>query len=187
MDVHRTRRLDPEDRATEDGIPVTTVARTLLDLAEVLPAGDLARAIEASETLQLFDLRAVEDVIARSPGRRGLRPLRRALDAYRPAPFTRSPLEVRFLSLCRDAGFPQPAVNVEIAGLEVDAVWDDARLVVELDSRTFHDTSIAFERDRIRDATLQLAGYRVLRVTHRRLLREPEAVLHTVRQLLGAG
>lgn len=187
IEVHRTRRLDPEDRDVEDGIPVTTVARTLLDLAEVLPRGDLANAIENSERLRLFDLRAVEDVIGRSPGRRGLRVLRGALEAYRPPPATRSLLERRFLDLMHDAGLPRPLVNVEIANLEVDAAWHDARLVVELDGRTFHDTHEAFERDRIRDATLQLAGYRVLRVTDRRLLREPMAVVHTVRLLLGAG
>jgi hypothetical protein len=184
IDVHRTRRLDPEERDLADGIPVTTMARTLLDLAEVVSRGDLARAIEASERLRLFDLRGIEDVIARSPGRRGLRPLRRALDAYRPSPFTRSRLERRFVDVCREAGLPPPAVNVPVAGIEVDMLWEHARLVVELDSRTFHDTAAAFEADRIRDATLQLAGYRVVRVTYRRLLREPEAIVHTIRLLL---
>lgn len=105
---------------------------------------------------------------------------------YRPAPVTRSGLERRFHSLCRDRGLPPPATNVAIAGLEVDAVWHPARLVVELDSRSYHDTSAAFERDRIRDATLQLAGYRVVRLTHRRLESDPEAAVQTVRLLLGA-
>ena len=80
-----------------------------------------------------------------------------------PAP-TRSELERRFLALCRDAGLPPPAVNVVVAGFEVDAVWPDRRLVVELDGHAFHGTRAAFERDRVRDASLQLAGYRVLRV-----------------------
>jgi hypothetical protein len=186
IEVHRTRRLDPEDRDVEDGIPVTTVARTLLDLAEVLPPGDLANAIESSERLRLFDLRAVEDVISRSPGRRGLRVLSGALEAYRPPPATRSPLERRFLDLIDDAGLPRPAVNVLVEDLDVDAVWHDAKLVVELDSRSFHDTQEAFERDRIRDATLQLAGYRVVRLTHRRMKSEPGAILDTLRTLLGA-
>jgi hypothetical protein len=186
IEVHRTRRLDPEDRDVEDGIPVTTVARTLLDLAEVLPPGDLANAIESSERLRLFDLRAVEDVISRSPGRRGLRVLRGALEAYRPPPATRSQLERRFLDLVDDAGLPRPAVNVLVEDLDVDAVWHDARLVVELDSRSFHDTQEAFERDRIRDATLQLAGYRVVRLTYRRMESEPGTIRDTLRALLGA-
>jgi hypothetical protein len=159
----------------------------LLDLAEVVPPSDLERAIDASERLRLFDLRAIEDVIARSPGRRGQQRLRRALAAYELIPFTRSELERLFLDRCRDAGLPPPAVNVLIAGFEVDAVWEDAKLVVELDSRTFHDTAAAFEEDRARDATLQLAGYRVIRVTYRRLLREPQAVMQTIRCLLRAG
>ena len=91
--MHRTRRLDPEERGAEDAIPITTVARTLLDLAEVVPPREVTRAIEAAERLRLFDLRAVEDVIARNPGRRGLRPLGRALETYRPAPRTRSGLD----------------------------------------------------------------------------------------------
>jgi REase_MTES_1575 len=122
--------------------------------------------------------------MSRSPGRRGLRPLGRVLNAYRPLPETRSPLERRFIKFCRRAALPPPAINVEIAGLEVDAVWHDARLAVELDSRGFHQTRAAFERDRVRDATLQLAGYRILRVTDRRLRSEPEAVARTIRTLL---
>ena len=169
----------------EDGIPVTTVARTLLDLAEVVAPSDLARAVEASERLRLFDLGAVEDVIARSPGRRGLRALGSALAAYRPPPVTRTELERRLVCLCRDAGLDVPEMNVLVEGLEVDALWRDRRLVVELDS-SYHATTAAFERDRIRDATLQLAGYRVIRFTYRRVLDEPEAVVHTIRRLLGA-
>jgi hypothetical protein len=182
--LHLVRDLDPRDRDTEDGIPVTTVARTLLDLAEVVRLPDLERAVEAAERLRLFDLRAVEDTMARNRGRRGLRPLHQALEAYRPLPDTRLELERRFLDLCREVGLPPPSVNVMLAGLEVDFAWQDARLVVEMDSRTYHMTRAAFERDRIRDASLQLAGYRVLRITHRRLRHERAAVARTIRSLL---
>ena len=78
-------------------------------------------------------------------------------------------------------------MNGMVAGFEVDAAWPDARLVVELDSRTFHDTHEAFERDRVRDATLQVAGYRVLRITDLRMQREPDAVMRTIQLLLGTG
>ena len=128
----------------------------------------------------------LEEVVDRCRGRRGLRPLRLALETYRPAPDTRSELERRFARLCRDAGLPRPAVNVLVAGILVDAVWQDRMLVVELDGRAYHGTREAFERDRIRDATLQVAGYRVLRLTHRRLLREPGHVVRTIRLLLTA-
>ena len=100
-------------------------------------------------------------------------------------PIIRSELERRFLELCRDAGLPRPAMNAWVAGHEVDALWEDQRLVVELDGRSFHETRAAFERDRIRDAALQLAGYRVLRVTRRRLEAEPEAVIAAIRGLVG--
>jgi very-short-patch-repair endonuclease len=142
--------------------------------------------MEAAERQGRLAVGSLEDLIARCPGRHGLRALREALAAYRPAPVTRSELERLFRDLCDSAGLTRPAFNALVAGFEVDAVWHDQRLVVELDS-SFHDTTAAFERDRVRDATLQLAGYRVLRFTHRRVLYEPEAVVQTLRALLAAG
>jgi len=183
--VHLPRQLHTEDEATEDGIPVTSVARTLLDLAEVVRPRLLERAVENAERLGMFDLGAVERLIDRSHGRRGLRALNAALRDYRGTPaFTRSELERLFLDLCSDAGLPKPHVNAWIAGSEVDTVWPDRRLVVELDSHEFHGSRAAFERDRIRDTKLQLAGYRVLRITHRWLEQEPDAVAAAVRSLL---
>jgi very-short-patch-repair endonuclease len=106
------------------------------------------------------------------------------LGDYREPPFTRSELERRFVDLCRAAGLPVPSTNIWIVTGEVDAAWPDRRLVVELDG-CHHRTAAAFERDRERDAQLQLAGYRVLRVTARRLERDPEGVVATVTALLG--
>jgi restriction endonuclease-like protein/putative AbiEi antitoxin of type IV toxin-antitoxin system len=184
--LHRSR-LDPEDRTIVDGIPVTSVERTLLDLAEVVPRRLLERALEQAEQLRLLDVRAIDRVIDRAHGRHGIRGLRAALGAYRSTlHVTRSGLERRFLALCHEAGLPRPAVNVWLAGMEVDVVWRDCRLAVELDTHAHHGTRAAFERDRARDAALQLAGYRVLRVTDRRLDAEPEAVMKTVRSLLTA-
>jgi len=183
--VHRVRRLDPRNSALRDGIPATTVSRTLLDLAEVCHQSALRRACERAERLRLFDLRELEELCRRSRGRRGLRPLRELLASLtEAAPPTRSELERTFLGHCRAAGLPAPAVNVRVAGLEVDCLWLGQRLVVELDGYAFHGDRAAFERDRIRDATLQLAGFRVLRVTYRRLGCEPEAVMGSVRALL---
>ncbi len=88
------------------------------------------------------------------------------------------------MQLCRDNGLPPPTVNAMIDGLEVDALWPAQRLIVELDGYEFHRTRAAFERDRARDGRLQLAGYRILRVTHRMLEREPEAIVGRVRSLL---
>jgi very-short-patch-repair endonuclease len=100
---------------------------------------------------------------------------------------TRSELERLFLELCRDADLPVPSVNAVVLGYEVDAVWPHRKLVVELDGYGFHRSRAAFERDRARDAALQVAGYRVLRVTDRRLAGEAAAVQADVRSLLGLG
>jgi hypothetical protein len=181
--LHRSN-LRPEDCTERESIPVTTPARTLLDLAETAPHSLLERAIEQAEVLKLFDLRAVDRLLARSHGRHGLGALTTALRAYwGPGPVTRSELERRFLELCRMAGLPPPAMNMFVAGMEVDALWHKERLVVELDGRAYHRTRMAFERDRRRDAALQLAGYRVLRLTHLRLTTEPPVVVETIRSL----
>lgn len=184
--LHRVRGLAHEDRATRDGIPVTAVARTLLDLAEVAPAPQLERAVEEAQRLRLLDLAAIQGVCERSHGRHGLRALRAVLaDAREPLP-VRSELERRFARLCEEADLPPPALNVTVAGFEVDAYWPRGRLIVELDGFAYHRSRAAFERDRLRDADLQLAGYRVLRITARRLDREPAAIAAALRMLLTA-
>ena len=183
--LHQVRTLHAGECSRRHGIPVTTVPRTLLDLAEVLRPRELERAFDEAERLRLLDVRAVERLCDRSPGRRGLRPLTDLLAReHLPPPETRSTLERRFFELCRDAGLPRPAVNAHVAGFEVDAAWPSARLVVELDGYAFHRTRAAFERDRARDAALQLAGQRVVRITHRQLEEEPNNVVATVRSLL---
>lgn len=185
--VHRVRHLRPEDTTTVERIPVTSVARTLLDLAEVLQPRQLERAFEQAERLRVLDLRAVERVCTRSHGRRGLRALRDLLaeEQIAAALHTRSELERRFLDLCRDNALPIPALNVSVAGFEVDAFWPQARLVVELDGYSFHRSRESFERDRARDAALQVAGCRVVRVTQMRIAREPGRIAQDLRALLG--
>jgi very-short-patch-repair endonuclease len=183
--VHETRELQDRDRARRNGIPVTSVARTLLDLAEVIPKRRLERAVEEAERLRLFDLRAIDDVCERGTGRRGLGALRAAVEAQRPsASFTRSELERILIDLCHENDLPRPRGNHWVCGFEVDAVWPEQRLVVEVDGYEFHRTRAAFERDRARDAALQVAGFRVLRFTRRGLEREREAVAPTLRGLL---
>lgn len=183
--LHLVRNLHPDDGTARDRIPVTTVARTLLDLGEALSPTQLQRAFEEADRLELIDMRAIEQLLERSRGRRGLKPLAALLATHRgPAPPIRSELERLFLDLCHRADLPPPTVNARVEGWEVDALWREQRLIVELDGYAFHGDRASFERDRTRDATLQLAGYRVLRVTHRRLETEPAAVADTVRSLL---
>ncbi len=144
----------------------------------------LDRAIDEAERLEVFDLRAVQQLCSRSHGRRGVAILRTALDRYQPAGETRSELEREFVRRCLAGGIPHPSVNRVVEGLEVDALWKAARLVVELDGFAFHKTRRAFERDRVRDSKLQLAGYRVLRITAVRLRDQPEEVVATIKSLL---
>jgi very-short-patch-repair endonuclease len=185
--VHVTRELRGRDRARRAGIAVTSVPRTLLDLGGVVPAAQLARAFEEAERLDLLDMRAIEDVCRRGRGRRGLGALMRILaDHTDSAPAIRSELERAFVDLCEVHRLSRPQVNALAAGFEVDALWPRQRLVVELDGYAFRRTRGAFERDRHRDATLLLAGYRVLRFTHRRLQREPAAIAATLRAALAS-
>jgi very-short-patch-repair endonuclease len=151
-----------------EGIPVTTPTQTLIDLSSVLPEAALARALEVAEQLRLLDVAQLPAKLAKLAG---------AID-----PQLRSPLEAAFLNACR--GLPQPRVNATVEGLEVDFSWPEQRLVVETDGHRHHGTRAAFERDRERDARLTAAGWRVVRVTHRRLAREPGAVGELIGRLL---
>jgi very-short-patch-repair endonuclease len=184
--VHETRHLHADDLAIRDGIPVTSLPRTLLDLAEVVPAGTLARAYDQAERLRLLDVRAVTALCDRSPGRHGLKPLGALLaDRTRPAPETKGELEALFFDFCRANRLPLPACNAMVEGFEVDAVWPAHRLIVELDSWEFHRGKMAFERDRERDAILQAAGYRVIRITWRKLHDQPADIAALLRRLMG--
>lgn len=146
----------------------------------------LARAIDESERLGLFDLRAVDDLCERSNGRRGVGTLREAIRRYRPSPpVLRSDLERRFVEICDAAGLPRPAMNLSVEGYDVDAAWLDRGLVVEVDCYEFHRTRAAFETDRIRDATLQRVGLRVLRVTDLRIEDDPGGIGEDLRGALG--
>jgi very-short-patch-repair endonuclease len=182
--IHRGR-LDPEDRATRAAIPVTTVARTLFDFAEVIKGRRLESAWEEADRLGLLDIRAVERVCERGFGRRALKPIRRLLSETHAAEPTRSSLEEDFASFCRERRLPMPSFNAMALNFMVDALWSKARVAAELDSWEFHHHQAAFERDRARDSALQAAGYRTIRITHRRLHREPDVLADQLRTLLG--
>lgn len=181
--IHRCR-LQPEDRAADASIPVTTVARTLFDLAEVADRGRLAHAWEEADRLGLLQLREVAVVCERGYGRRALRPIRHLLATARAPTPGRSPLEARFHRFLAEHGFPEPHVNVEVLGHEVDAYWPAARLIAELDGWHFHGHEAAFQRDRARDSARLAAGYRTVRVTHRRLDVEAGELATELRALL---
>lgn len=157
----------------------------MLDLAaRVTPVG-LERFLERAEEQGAFDLTAIEELLTRTVGHPGHGALRRALGIYRPEPtFRRSTLETRFLELVREAGLPEPAMNYNVSGLEVDAYWETERFVVELDVYETHGSHAAFERDRIRQEDLLLLGIGMTRVTGPRLEREPREVIRRVARFL---
>jgi predicted transcriptional regulator of viral defense system len=182
--VHRARLAEP-DEAEVVGVPVTSVARTALDLAASLRPESLERALERAEELRIFDLAAVEELLARVTHHPGTMALKGALAKHRDHPaFTRSGLERRFLSLVLAADLPPPSMNFNVAGLELDAYWEPERFGVELDVFKTHGTRAAFERDRLRDEDLKLAGIELIRVTGPRLDREPARVIERIAVLL---
>jgi very-short-patch-repair endonuclease len=184
--LHRSR-VEDDERAVEAGIPVTSLPRTLLDLAEVVDEDRLRRAFEEVDRLKLLRMPALEQVCARAGKRRGLAALRRLIDAAREPVTTRSPLENRFAEFYREhlADLPAPLTNISILDHEVDAYWPSHRLVVEMDSWEFHAHRAAFEHDRARDAAMQAAGYRVIRLTHRQLETEAPRITTQLHKLLG--
>ena len=182
IDLHRVRSLNPTDVTVHDHIRVTTVARTLVDLADVVNDDALRNAIRESEINELFDLHAIRDACERANGRRRATRLLDLLDD--PAPPTRSVLEDRFLDLCKKAGIPMPLVNVHIGRYEVDFSWPDHNLVVETDGARVHRTRDAFERDPVKAADLAVQGITVVRFTWRRITREPDEVVKILRALL---
>jgi very-short-patch-repair endonuclease len=186
--VHRSTCHSEADRAVVGGIPCTSVGRTLLDLAAVVPLPVLEKACDQAEVLRLLDWSALDELLIRAGGRWGVRNLRAALRLKAEDEIPRSELERRFLTVCRRAGLPSPAVNewLTVAGeeMQVDFVWRDARLVVETDGFRTHRTRQAFQRDRRRDRLLGLAGWRVVRFTWEDVTGDPEDVTRVLRELL---
>lgn len=177
IDIHRVRALDPEDARACDGVPVTSPARTLLDLAATASAEQLERATAETRARHLASDTELLSLLARHRGRRGAGVLRRLLERDAPPALTRSVAEDRFLAVVRAAPIPEPEVNVRLGPHEVDFLWRRQRLVVEVDGFDFHSSRSAFEHDRLRDADLQASGFRVMRVTWRQLAGRPDALL----------
>ena len=190
LQVHRVRALDAMDLTVVDGIAVTSLARTLVDLAGVLPSAALLKALEEAERSNRLDVRAIEGTLARTRQRHGAghAGMRAALAELRAvgATVTRSVLEDRFLALLDAHGLPRPSTNALVNGIEVDALWRRECVVVELDGWAFHRTTRAFQRDRERSNELMLAGYAVLRFTHDDIVRRAADVAVRVERALYA-
>jgi very-short-patch-repair endonuclease len=179
--LHRSGRLSCEDVTVVDAIPVTTVARTLLDLADVLDRHGLKRAVDEAEYLRVLDMAALVAAVQRSPGRRGARVLEAAKG---PLELTRGALEERFLALIERHGLPRPRVGVQMDGYEVDFHWPEADLIVELDGFAAHGTRTRFESDRLRDRRLGRAGLRTIRLTASAVSYDEEAIAEELAEVV---
>lgn len=185
LELHRTGPPPAADAGIERGIPVTAPARTLLDLAAHLRARDLRWAVEEARSLRLVTPADLHAVLERHPGRRGTGRLRLAVDALFGEPaITRTEAERLLHDIIRRCGVPQPRSNVRVRGWSVDAHWPSQAVVAEVDSFAYHSSRTAFERDRRKDAALQAAGLRVVRVSWRQLVDEPETVAALLVRLL---
>jgi len=182
------RTLAEEDRAVVKGIPVTSPARTLVDLAPMLTAAQLASTLGEADRKGLLDTAAVHRALRRTKGRHGQghQRLLAALDAHEQhgAALLRSELEERFLDLVIEAGLPRPQLNAPVAGFEVDALWREQRVAVELDGWANHKERHAAANDRNKSNKLQAAGYVVLRFMHGDLIARPAEVAEAIRHLL---
>lgn len=179
---HHPRSLHEDDRSIRDRIPVTSVARTLLDLAGT---PKIASAFEEAHRIELLDVRALEQLLTRTRGRRGLKTLAALLAEHaRPPDDTKPGIETEFAAYCRARLIPVPSFNAYVEDYQVDALWPAEKLVAELDSRGFHSTWEARERDYVRDADLQEWGYDVIRVTARRMRHDGDRLEATIRRLL---
>ena len=185
--VHRSLTILNEEVTTREGIPVTTAARTLLDLAAVLPRRQLERSVDQAERLKICSQGDLDKIVAEHFGRPGAGALGAVLREHQiGSTATRNDFEERFLALCRRYRLPQPGVNVPLLDYVVDFLWPHASLVVEVDGRESHGTRRAFQADRDRDGRLAVAGYRVLRFTWWDVTRRPAVVADRVRRLLSA-
>jgi Protein of unknown function (DUF559) len=183
--LHRARFLDARDTTTHEQIPITTIARTLLDLAATVPPHRLERALAQAHHLQLYDHTAIADVLARANGHRGTADLAAATAQGDPK-WTAGDFEARFLALVRTAGLPEPLVNEPLDApdhghIRPDFYWPAHALIVETDGWQTHGTRTAFKADRRKDAALTAAGYTVMRFSYDDLRDHPTTVVRRLK------
>lgn len=171
------RSLSPQDVRARRGLPVTSPARTIIDLAGSVDAGELEATLALVLRRRLVTVAEVRAALERAPRSKGAATLRRMLEPGAGPTLTRSEYERKLLQLLRRAELPRPQVNAKILGHEVDFLWQEQRLVVEFDGFRYHSGRKSFEEDRLRDQRLVAAGYRVIRITGRQLDHTPEAVV----------
>jgi very-short-patch-repair endonuclease len=178
--LHHCPALREEDATMTERIPVTSMARTLLDFASVAKDGRFERAIDQADRLNLLDLAEIDRITEEVRGHRGAKRLRRAAVIYREVGFTRSGGEKRLLASLADAGVRRPSVNTFVEGYEVDLYWEEERFAVELDSWEHHGGRRSFKADPERIENLAMRGIEAIRITGSRLKREPDLVARRI-------
>jgi Protein of unknown function (DUF559) len=192
--VHRSMTLTETDTTVVDGIPVTSLERTLFDLAELFDQRQLERAFDQAEIVEGLDLNKINDQLARNPTRPGAKKVRHVLENhYVGSTPTENDFEEALLALTRGLGLPDPEVQFWIdpgdggPPIRADFAWPDRRVVVETDGEKTHGTRQAFQRDRRRDQRLIAAGWTVIRTTWRQLKQRPDELKPILLKLLGPG
>ena len=188
LQIHQAR-IGSDERTARHGIPVTTPARTLLDLATVLSSTRLERAATEAEIRRLMSPTSLDALVARYPSRPGTAAIRALLATNRIGQaITRDELELRFLTFLDDHNLPRPSINATIELRDkprtVDCLWPHRNLIAELDGFATHGTRSAFEEDRARDRALNAAGYRTIRITWRHLADDPKTLAAEIEALL---
>ncbi|HEY2160252.1 MAG TPA: DUF559 domain-containing protein, partial [Solirubrobacteraceae bacterium] len=182
--VHNVRTLHPEDRTTVNAVPVTSLHRTLLDYAETARPAELAAAFRRYDRSDRLDTRQLDAVIARNPGRRGIKPLRAVLAGYRGAPDSRSRNERRLYEAICATDLPVPQLNVMAHGECPDLWWPEHRLVVEVDGYRWHHTPADRAEDRRKQRILRKAGIEVLRISDDEIEENLDEAVNEVREAL---
>ena len=186
--VNHSFQLRDDEWLVEDEIPVTSPFRTIFDLAAVSKMRELERAFHEAEAREMTDRVSLPRLLERYPGRRGAKNLRALLEAGESVGITRNDFEEAFLALVDAHGVPRPRMNADLAlrgrFFEIDALWEEQRVAVELDSRSIHGTRKRFESDRLRDRILVAEGFRTMRITWRQLQEEPEAIAGDLKSAL---
>lgn len=181
--VHRTARLTRGEVQTLESLPVTSPARTVIDVASTANLATAERVVEEALTQRLVSETELRELAARANGRRAATRIKAILDAHREPGLTKSKAERRFRGLVRAAQLPEPKTNVRLHGFEVDCYWPDLGVVVEVQGYRFHSGRRAFERDTRKGAKLTAAGT-VSYVTWLQMDNEPYAVVARVAQTL---
>jgi very-short-patch-repair endonuclease len=184
--VHRTSTIARQDIRWRHGIPVTSPARTALDLAAIFDDFELEAALAAAFRRNVVRPPQIRDVIQRNPGTKGVGRLKQLLDDTGRPHDTRSGYERRLLALIREAQLPLPSTNAYVGEHMVDMLWRELKLVIEFDSWSFHGDRKSFETDRLRDQVLSTTNHHVMRVTARQVDHTPAALVARIAAIITA-